>query len=183
MRRKRCRYCKRLFPPDPRVGERQKTCGDPLCQKAHKAQNNTRWRRKNPEYSRNDYPRVKEWLDHHPGYLKEYRQTHPDYVKKNREAQRVRDRSKTLRLDIQAEIKRQAAEITNQLWNLPHLDIQDERSVQPIEMTFLFSTLPCLDIQATIDIPFCIRDNAAIHTGGGNHVLQKASGFFAGAKN
>ena len=142
MKRKRCRYCKRLFSPDPRVGERQKTCGDPVCQKAHKAENNTRWRGKNPEYSRNDYPRVKEWLDHHPGYLKEYRQTHPDYVKKNREAQRVRDRSKKLRLDIQAEI-----------------------SSQSLEMTFLFSTLPCLDIQAPIDNAFCLRKNAVIHTG------------------
>ena len=165
MKRNRCRYCKSLFIPDPRVGERQKTCGDPLCQKAHKAENNARWRKSNPDYSRNDYPRLKEWLDQHPGYLNEYRQTHPEYVKKNREAQRVRDRSKKLRLDIQAEIKRQAPEITNQLWNLPHLDIQDEISVQSLEMTFLFSTLPCLDIQATIDNAFCLRQNPTIHTG------------------
>jgi hypothetical protein len=165
MKSKRCRYCKRLFIPDPRMGERQKTCGDPLCQKAHKAKNNLCWRRNNPGYFSNDYPRLKEWLDHHPGYLKEYRDAHPDYVKKNREAQRIRDRSKKLRLDIQAEIKGQAPEITNQLWNLPHLDIQDEKFLQPLEMTFLFSTLPCLAIQVPLDNPFCLRDNATIHTG------------------
>lgn len=165
MKSKRCRYCKRLFIPEPRVGERQKTCGDPLCKKAHKVENNIRWRRKNPDYSRNDYPRVKEWLDQHPGYLKQYRETHPEYVKKNREAQRLRDRSKKLRLDIQAEIKGQASEITDQLWNLPDVDIQDEISVQPLEITFLFSTLPCLDIQAPIDNPFYLRDNATIHKG------------------
>ena len=165
MERKRRHYCKRLFIPDPRVGERQKTCGDPLCQKAHKAQNNTRWRRKNPDYFRNDYRRVKEWLDHHPGYLEKYRQSHPNYVKKNREAQRLRDRSKKLRLDIQAEIKGQAHEITNQLWDSAHLDIQDEISLQSLEMTFLFSALPCLDIQALIDNAFCLRKNGAIHTG------------------
>ena len=104
MERKRCRYCKRLFIPDPRVGERQKTCGEPHCQKAHKAENNTRWRRRNPDYFRNDYLRVKEWLDHHPGYLEAYRQSHPHYVTRNREAQRIRDRGKKLRLDIQAPI-------------------------------------------------------------------------------
>jgi hypothetical protein len=122
--------------------------------------------RRNPEYFRNDYPRVKQWLDQHPRYLKEYRQSHPEYVKKNREAQRVRDRREKLCLDIQAEIKKQAPEITNQLWNLPYLDIQAEMPIQPLEMTFLFSNLPCLDIQVPLDNAFCLRDNATIHPGG-----------------
>ena len=166
MKRKRCRYCKRLFIMDPRVGERQKSCGDSFCQKAHKVENNTCWRRRNPDYFRKDYPRVKQWLDQHPGYLKQYRQSHPEYVKKNREAQRVRDRRKKLYLDIQAEIKRQTPEITNQIWHLPHLDIQDEISIKPLEMTFLFSNLPCLDIQVSFDKAFCLRENATIHTEG-----------------
>ena len=140
MKGKRCRYCKSLFIPDPRVGERQKTSGDPLCQKAHKAENNARWRKRNPGYFCNDYPMVKQWLDHHPGYLKQYRDAHPEYVKKNREARRLRYRRKKLRVDIQAEI-----------------------CIQPLEITFLFSALPCLDIQATIDNAICLRDNAAIH--------------------
>lgn len=166
MKRKRCRYCKKLFLPDPRVGDRQVTCDDPQCKKAHKAKNNARWRRKNPDYFRKDYPRVKQWLDQHPGYLQQYRQTHSEYVKKNREAQRVRDRRKKLCLDIQAEIKSQSPEITNQLWNLSHLDIQDEIPVKPLEMTFLFSHLPCLDIQVPLDNVFCLRQNTTIHTGG-----------------
>jgi hypothetical protein len=165
MKKKRCRYCGRLFIPDPRVGDHQVTCDDPHCKKTHKATNNARWRRRNPDYFRNDYPRVKQWLDQHPGYLKQYRQSHPEYVKKNRERQRVRDRRKSLYLDIRAEIKRQAPEITNQLWNLSRLDMQDEISAQPIEMTFLFSNLPCLDIQVPLDNAFCLRDNATINTG------------------
>ena len=171
MKKKRCRYCKRLFIPDSRVCDRQVTCDDPHCRKAHKAKNNALFRRRNPEYFRNDYPRVKQWLDQHPKYLKEYRQTHPEYVKKNREAQRVRDRWKKLCLDIQAEIKKQTPEITNQLWNLPYLDIQAEIPIQPLEMTFLFSNLPCLDIQVPLDNAFCLRDNATIHPGGECHVL------------
>lgn len=164
MKRKRCRYCKRLFIPDPRVGERQKTCGDPLCQKAHKAKNNARWRRKNSDYFHNDYPRVKRWLDQHPGYLNHYRQTHTEYVKKNREARRLGYRRKKLSVDIQAEIKRQSIETTDKLWSLADVDIQDEISAQPLEMTFLFGTLPCVDIQVSLDNAFCLRENATIPT-------------------
>jgi hypothetical protein len=165
MKRIRCRYCKRLFIPDPRVGERQKTCGDPACQKAHKAGNNARWREKNPDYFHNDYPRVRQWLDEHPGYLKAYRASHPEYVENNRVARRVRYRRKKLRVDIQAEIKRQSMEITDKLWDLPRVDIQDEISSQPFEMTFLFGTLPCVDIQVPLDNAFCLRENTAINTG------------------
>lgn len=166
MKRKRCRYCKRLFFPDPRVGDRQKTCGDSACQKAHKEENNTRWRTKNPDYFRDDYTRVKQWLDQNPGYLKHFRETHPEYVKRNRESQKVRDRRKKLYLDIQAEIKKQSVEITDKLWDLPHLDIQDKISIKPIEMTFLFSNLPCLDIQVPLDNAFCLKENATIQTRG-----------------
>ncbi|MBW1850596.1 MAG: hypothetical protein JRJ15_04045, partial [Deltaproteobacteria bacterium] len=93
----------------------------PECKKALKSENNKQWRRKNADCCQNDYPRVKEWLDQNPGYLKKYRQVHPEYVRKNREAQRVRDRSKKLRLDIQAQL-----------------------NIKPLEMTFLFSACPVL---------------------------------------
>lgn len=162
MKRKKCRYCQTSFMPDPKVRERQKTCGHPSCKKALKAENNLRWRQQNPDCCRKDYPRVKEWLDQHPGYLKRYRQSHPQYVQKNRQAQRLRDRRKKLHLDIQAQIKDQLPEITEQLWNLPHLDIQDEIPLKPLAMTFLFSTFPCLDIQAQMDTPTCLKENGII---------------------
>jgi len=31
--KKPCRVCRRWYRPDPRVGERQKTCGSPQCQR------------------------------------------------------------------------------------------------------------------------------------------------------
>jgi len=162
---KQCPYCHIFFTPHVKVGSRQKTCGDPTCKKALKADNNKRWRRKNPEYYRDNYTQLKEWLDQHPSYLKHYRQSHPEYVQKNREAQRRRDRSKRLRLDIQAQLKRQAPEITDQLWSSSDLDIQDQLCIKPLEMAFLFSTLPCLDIQVSLDSSFCHKDNGPIHTG------------------
>ena len=139
---KKCPYCKIYFTPHVKVGSRQKTCGKPACKKTLKAENNRRWRGKNSDYYKDDYHRVKQWLDDHPGYLKHYRESHPEYVQKNREAQRLRDRKKRLLLDI-----------------------QDQLSIKPIEMTFLFGTLPCLDIQVQLDRSFCVLENGAIPTG------------------
>ena len=162
---KECPYCHIFFTPHVKVGVRQKTCGASECKKALKAENNRRWRQRNLDYYRDDYSRVKQWLDQHPGYLKQYPQSHPEYAQKNRETQRVRDRSKRLRLDIQAQLRKQAPEITEQLWDLSDLDIQDQLCIKPLEMTFLFSILPCLDIQVWLDSSFCHKDNGPIHTG------------------
>jgi len=162
MKQKKCRYCQTSFIPNPRVGKRQKACGKPACKKALKAENNARWRKENPDYCRQDYPRVKEWLDKHPHYLKRYRQNHPEYVQKNREARRLRYRRKKLCVDIQAQIKNQVPKITEQLWNRPRLDIQASIQAQPPQMTFLFGHFPCLDIQAPMDKPLCPRENRII---------------------
>jgi len=162
MKRKKCPYCRTSFILNPKVGQRQKTCGNPSCKKALKAQNNARWRQENPDCCRHDYPRVKQWIEQHPGYLQRYRQSHPQYVQKNRESQMLRDRRKRLHLDIQAQIKDQLPEITEQLWNQPHLDIQASIALKPMEITFLFGTLPDLDIQAQMDRSPCWRENGII---------------------
>jgi len=136
---KRCKYCGAFFIPDPKVGKRQKTCGSISCKKALKAKNSVKWRQKNPDYYKGDYPRVKKWFSKHPGYLRQYRKNHPEYVEKNRIAQKNRDRRKRLNLDIQAQIP-----------------------LKLLESTFLFSTLPCLDIQAQMDNSCRIRQNRSI---------------------
>ncbi len=160
---KKCPYCQTLFVPTPRGGgKRQKICGAVSCKKALKAENNARWRRNNPNCCLNDYPRVKLWLDQHPGYLKQYRADHPEYVQKNRGAQKQRDKKKRTRLDIQAQIRDQLPEITKQLRQLPLLDIQDDKALKPFEITFLLRSLPCLDIQIQIAKPIYLDQNRVI---------------------
>jgi hypothetical protein len=167
MTTRKCPYCHTFFIPTPRGGgKRQKVCGKPSCKKALKAENNARWRRENPDCWHNDYPRVKQWLDQHPDYLKQYRADHPEYVQKNREAQRQRDRKKRIHLDIQAQIRDQLPVITKQLRYLPFLDIQDDKSANPLEMTFLLRSFPCLDIQIQIAKSICLEQNKIIPTGG-----------------
>ena len=142
MKRRRCPYCNQSFRPHPRIGKRQKTCGSSSCKKARKAQTDARWRRRNPECCQHDYERIKKWLGEHPHYLRRYRQGHPEYVQKNREARRLRYRREKIRVDIQAEIKNQLPEITEQLWNQPFVDIQASIQTQPHEITFLLGQFP-----------------------------------------
>lgn len=175
MQRKKetCCICSTSFIPHPKVGERQKTCGSPDCQRIHKRNSNAQWHLNNPDYSKNDYARVKACLEKNPEYLKRYRQDHPEYVQKNRDAQRRRDRTRKLNLDIQAKLNQQPSEIINQLDDAPpspHLDIQDDFILKPIEITFFlshFAHFPCLDIQAKMDFFSPVRNNGAIKQQGG----------------
>ena len=162
MQTKQCPYCQKFLTINPRVRKQRKTCGSPSCQKALNRNNSARWRQQHPDSCHHDYPRVKLWLQKHPGYLQRYREDHLTYVEKNRQAQRLRDRRKKLHLDIQNKIRRQPTEIINQLWNSSHLDIQNVSEIQPLEMTFLFSTLPCLDIQNSLDNKGCPKQNGTI---------------------
>ena len=178
--RETCCICSTFFIPNRKVGKRQKTCSNPVCQKIHKENNNAQWRLNNPDYDKNDYGRVKAYLEKNPGYLKRYRRDHPEYVQKNRDAQRRRDRVRKLNLDIQAKLNRQPSEIISQLEIAPpssHLDIQAEFILEPLEITFLlsrFAHFPCLDIQAKMDFSSLLLDNSAIKQGGGAYGCQMA---------
>jgi hypothetical protein len=167
MTKRKCPYCRTFFIPTPRGGgKNQKVCKKPSCKKALKAESNVRWRRNNPKCCLDDYPRVKQWLDRHPGYLKQYRANHPEYVQKNRETQRKRDQRKRAHLDIQARIKEQLPEITKQLRQLPNLDIQDAKTAERLEMTFLLRSIPCLDIQIQIEKSIPLEQNKIIQPRG-----------------
>jgi hypothetical protein len=50
-----CRICQRWFTPNPRLGDRQKTCADPYCKKEWHRKKCAQWNRKNTEYFRANY--------------------------------------------------------------------------------------------------------------------------------
>ena len=47
-RRRRCPCCNGLFLPDPRVGDRQRTCGEAACKADWHRRGCQRWREQNP---------------------------------------------------------------------------------------------------------------------------------------
>ena len=54
-RKRPCRICRRWFMPNPRVKDRQKTCGDPECQRKWRKKKCTEWNRRNADYFRANY--------------------------------------------------------------------------------------------------------------------------------
>ena len=50
-RKRPCSICRRWFRPDPRVGARQRACGEADCQAARRKKTQARWRAKNPDYA------------------------------------------------------------------------------------------------------------------------------------
>ena len=76
-RRRRCRYCRDLFVPDPRV-KNQRACDKPMCSRARHDEADRKWRRKpsSREYFRGRYDYLKTWLSkpENRGYLRRYRQ-------------------------------------------------------------------------------------------------------------
>lgn len=60
---KRCEFCGRYFVPDPRVGDRQRSCPRSECQDARKRSSKRAWReRETPNgYFTGRYAYVKQW--------------------------------------------------------------------------------------------------------------------------
>jgi len=54
-RKRPCRICRKWFYPDPRVGDRQKTCGDKDCQVKWHSKKCAEWNQKNQAYFREVY--------------------------------------------------------------------------------------------------------------------------------
>ncbi len=101
-RSKRCRFCRELFCPDPRLKGKQYTCSARECQLERKRAKQRRWAARNRGYFKRRYPNTKEWLRSRPGYAARYRRDHPDQVARDNAVRKKRhERAKTTRADIQ----------------------------------------------------------------------------------
>ena len=50
-----CRVCRRWFLPNPRLKDRQKTCGDPKCKREWHRRKCAEWNKNNSDYFRTNY--------------------------------------------------------------------------------------------------------------------------------
>jgi len=69
-RTRECPNCHDPFVPCPSTRRHQTHCSKPDCQRARKAKNNRRFRKKNPDYWKgtSHVGRTREWRREHPGY-------------------------------------------------------------------------------------------------------------------
>ena len=85
----RCVECNAVFVPDPRVGDRQVTCGAAECQQARHAKQCREWHARNREITAGHYQDV----------VVPFRTEQPDYQRRWRWSRRLREiREKTTRL-------------------------------------------------------------------------------------
>ena len=54
-RKRPCRVCRRWFIPNPRLKDRQMTCGDPECKSEWHRRKCAEWNRNNPDYFKENY--------------------------------------------------------------------------------------------------------------------------------
>lgn len=69
----KCRSCRRVFTPDPRVGDRQVCCQTEDCKRECKRISQKRWCRTNPDYFHGRYEELRLWRERNPGYQKKWR--------------------------------------------------------------------------------------------------------------
>ena len=159
-RQKRCRYCKELFSPDPRIGSRQYACSKKSCQRNRNQIKEANRLKRHPDYFKGQYPQKKAWWESHPDYLKGYRKQHPEYVARDNEKRKIRhQRSKKRRADIHTAISTQPAvmnELKDSLFSSPSADIHTELMGQLVIISlfsyhYLFRV--CADIHTEIDSP------------------------------
>ncbi len=79
-KRKHCYCCGKIFIPNKRLGDRQKTCGRDECKKKLNRKNQLKWRQRNSGCFTGRYSNTKAWREKNPHYQKSWR-------KKRREIQ------------------------------------------------------------------------------------------------
>jgi hypothetical protein len=83
LKKRRCPHCRHLYTSDPRLKDRQRTCGRQECRQKQKRQSNKEWRSQHPGYFRGVYEQQKEAYGTRAEYKRRYRQQNPAYVCRN----------------------------------------------------------------------------------------------------
>ncbi len=93
-----CIICGKRLRPDPRLGDRQRTCGDAGCQKRRRCMNSRDWRIKHPEADDSVYRRIRR--RDRRAYRRQYWATHPqarqhhaNYMRQWRARRRIKNQS------------------------------------------------------------------------------------------
>ena len=84
IRRRRCKICRELFDPDPRLKSRQYACFKTSCQRTRQFQNVEDWYIRNPQVLAYRQEQTKAWFKDHPSYSRKRRSTDPGLKALNR---------------------------------------------------------------------------------------------------
>lgn len=91
-RKRPCRFCRRWFQPDPRLGSRQYACSSKACQDARQKANEQAWQERHPGYFRGREAAHRAWRAANPGAQRRRRASDPALRERERESRRQRHR-------------------------------------------------------------------------------------------
>ena len=97
-----CVCCHVRFRPNPRLRDRQKTCGKDTCRKEHRAAYRRRYRKRNPQAEQDIQKKRQE--SRPPEFWKNYRRDHPNSTARNRANSRLRKQLAKIGLQRQLDI-------------------------------------------------------------------------------
>ncbi len=105
-RKRPCRFCRRWFRPDPRLGTRQYACSSPECQRHRQDANQTSWISREPNYFTGRAEKHRAYRLAHPDQKRLWRQAHPEVRERERLAQKRRRESARIRSVVAQEAMR-----------------------------------------------------------------------------
>lgn len=154
--KKRCRFCRAIFHPDPRTATRQFACSNPTCRHARKRASQQAWLDAHPGYFTGQYRKKEAWRAAHPAYSTTYRQAHPEAAARHRTQEKTRRKwLRDHRVDIQDEMSRQVLAEKGLHPEGAAVDMQDEIRTQTLILIGLVAQLRRVDQQDEIDFALC----------------------------
>jgi len=141
-KKKRCCWCKTDFVVCPRLGDRQKSCGEPDCKRKQKILSHQIWKKKwKKVYHKNQ----EDWRRNNPGYWRTYRIQNTAYALKNRHQSRIRKKFSFQKTGLQKRIDiLQIAGNQTEFWNLPRF-AKSPRSLAPLLFAYASRNKGSLD--------------------------------------
>lgn len=134
--KKKCRYCKKLFWPDPRSGNRQHFCGKLECRKASKADSQKRWIEKpeNQDYFRGteNVKRVQEWRKNHSDYWRRKSSKKGSPLQESLTPEPIENKPDTAKLEsgaLQDIINAQPIVLLGLISNITGIALQDDMAI------------------------------------------------------
>ena len=104
-RRRPCRFCRRWFRPDARLGKRQYACCDRHCQAERQARNQASWLSRHPGSFHGREAKHRAWRAEHPDAQPLWRAQHPGACGRDRLARAERRRTAPLRRAVEQEAR------------------------------------------------------------------------------
>jgi len=89
-RKRPCRFCRRWFQPDPRLGSRQYACSSKDCQGVRQKANEQAWQDRHPGYFRGREAAHRAWREANPGAQRRRRAADPALRERERDSRRRR---------------------------------------------------------------------------------------------